>query len=64
MKRFFARPYAYAVTFSVALTLLLVWSLLAVFVIPRELDTPEEYETIDFSKFTKPAETDAVTDIR
>lgn len=62
MKRFFARPYAYAVTFIAALTLLLVWSLLAVFVIPRELDTPEEYETIDFSKFTKPAETHPVTE--
>ena len=60
MKRFFARPYAYAVTFSVALALLLVWSLLAVFVIPREMEAPEEYETIDFSKFTKPAETQPV----
>lgn len=62
MKRFFARPYAYAVTFSLALTLLLVWSLLAVFVIPREMEAPEEYETIDFSKFTRPAETDAATE--
>ena len=62
MKRFFARPCAYAVTFSVALVLLFVWSLLAVFVIPREMEAPEEYETIDFSKFTKPAETQPVTE--
>ena len=62
MKRFFARPYAYAVTFSVALALLFVWSLLAVFVIPREMEAPEEYETIDFSRFTKPAETQPVTE--
>ena len=55
--RFFAKPYVYAVCFSLALTLLLAWSLLAVFVIPKELETPdEEYETIDFSKFTQPPE--------
>lgn len=66
MKSFITRPYAYAVTFSVALTLLLVWSLLAVFVIPRELEQPEdEFGTIDFSRFTEPPTeqtTDAATD--
>ena len=62
MKRFFARPYAYAVTFSVALTLLLVWSLLAVFVIPRELEPSEDgYGTVDFSRFTEPP-TEQLTD--
>lgn len=62
MKSFITRPYAYAVTFSVALTLLLVWSLLAVFVIPRELEQPEdEFGTIDFSRFTEQI-TDAATD--
>ena len=66
MKSFITRPYVYAVTFSVALTLFLVWSLLAVFVIPRELEQPEdEFGTIDFSQFTEPPTeqiTDAATD--
>ena len=62
MKSFITRPYAYAVTFSVALTLLLVCSLLAVFVIPRKLEQPEdEFGTIDFSRFTEQI-TDAATD--
>ena len=56
MKRFFARPYAYAVTFSVALTLLFAWSLLAVFVIPRELEQQGDgFETVDLSRFTTAA---------
>ena len=56
MKRFFARPYAYAVTFSAALTLLFAWSLLAVFVIPRELEQQGDgFETVDLSRFTTAA---------
>ena len=58
--RFIKKPYVYAACFSLALTLLLAWSLLAVFVIPKELEQPsEEYETIDFSKFTKEPATEA-----
>ncbi len=56
MVRFFGKPYVYAVCFGLALTLLLAWSLLAVFVIPREMEPPEEYETIDLSGFTRPSE--------
>ena len=56
MKRFFARPYAYAVTFSAALTLLFAWSLLAVFVIPREFEQQGDgFETVDLSRFTTAA---------
>lgn len=54
MRRFFAKPYVYAACFSLALTLLFAWSLLTVFVIPREMEPSEELETIDFSQFTKP----------
>lgn len=61
MGRFLKRPFAYAVIFGLALTLLLAWSLLAVFVIPRELE-PEEFETVDLSAFTKPAESGSVTE--
>ena len=51
---FIKKPYAYALCFSLALTLLLSWSLLTVFIIPREMDQPdEEYATIDISKFTE-----------
>lgn len=58
MIRFFTKPYVYTVLFTLALTALLAWSLLAVFVIPKELETPTvEYETIDFSKFTQPSVT-------
>lgn len=54
MVRFFQKPYVYSICFGLALTLLLAWSLLAVFVIPREMEPAEEFETIDFSQFTKP----------
>ena len=54
--RFFRRPYAYALCFSLALTLLLAWSLLAVFIIPRELEQPDnEFVTVDLSQFTTAA---------
>ena len=50
---FFKKPYRYALCFSLALTLLLAWSLLAVFVIPKELEQPDgEFETVDLSRFT------------
>ena len=53
---FIKRPYSYAICFSLALTLLLAWSLLAVFIIPRELEQPnDEYATIDLSQFTTSA---------
>ena len=57
MLHFFRKPYVYCVTFSLALTLLLAWSLLSVFIIPKDMEEPEEeYETIDLSQFTKPQE--------
>ena len=64
MLDFFRKPYLYCVTFSLALTLLLAWSLLAVFIIPKEMEQPgEEYETIDLSQFTTaPEDTDAPGD--
>ena len=50
---FIHKPYRYAICFSLALTLLLAWSLLSVFIIPKELEQPdEEYATIDLSQFT------------
>ena len=53
---FIKKPYAYAICFSLALTLLLSWSLLAVFVIPREMEqTGDTFETIDLSHFTTAA---------
>lgn len=56
MGSFIRKPFVYAITFGLALTLLLAWSLLSVFVIPKELEEPHgEYETVDFSRFTKPA---------
>ena len=59
MLKFLRKPYAYSITFSLALTLLLTWSLLTVFIIPKELEAPEEeYETIDLSPFTKPQESE------
>ncbi len=59
MLKFFRKPYAYSIIFSLALTLLLTWSLLTVFIIPKELEEPEEeYETIDLSQFTKPQESE------
>jgi hypothetical protein len=59
MLNFFRKPYVYCITFSLALTLLLAWSLMAVFIIPKELEEPEEeYETIDLSQFTKPQESE------
>ena len=59
MLNFFRKPYVYCITFSLALTLLLAWSLMAVFIIPKELVEPEEeYETIDLSQFTKPQESE------
>ncbi len=58
MGSFIRKPYVYAVFFGLAMALLLAWSLLSVFVIPKELEQPdEEYETIDFSRFTRPAST-------
>ncbi len=66
MGSFIRKPFVYAITLGLALTLLLVWSLLSVFVIPKELEQPhEEYETVDFSRFTKPSapETEAEPDI-
>ena len=63
MGSFIRKPFVYAITFSIALILLLSWSLLSVFVIPKELEAPsEEYETIDFSRFTRPAATEPVVD--
>ena len=63
MGSFFRKPFVYAITFGLALTLLFAWSLLSVFVIPKELETPnEEYETIDFSRFTKPDFTDTAAE--
>lgn len=62
MLRFLRKPYVYSVCFSLALAALLAWSLLAVFVIPREMEQPEEYETIDISRFTKPAESETVAE--
>ena len=58
MKRFLARPFAYAACFGAALSLLFAWSLLAVFVIPREMEEPEAYDTVDLSQFTRPADTE------
>ena len=53
---FIKKPYRYAVCFSLALTLLLVWSLLSVFIIPKELEQPgDSFETIDLSRFTTAA---------
>ena len=57
MLNFFRKPYVYCITFSLALTMLLAWSLLAVFIIPKEIEEPEEeFETVDLSQFTKPQE--------
>lgn len=62
MKRFFSKPFAYAACFGTALTLFFAWSLLAVFVIPREMEEPEAFDTIDFSKFTHPADPEPPTE--
>ena len=54
--RFFRRPYVYAICFSLSLSMLLSWTLLSVFIIPKELEQPnEEYATIDLSQFTTAA---------
>ena len=54
--RFFRRPYVYAICFSLSLSMLLSWTLLSVFIIPKELEQPnEEYATIDLSQFTPAA---------
>ena len=63
MLHFFRKPYVYCVTFSLALTLLLTWSLLTIFIIPKEIEVPEEeFETIDLSQFTKPQESTTAGD--
>lgn len=51
MRSFFRKPFVYTAFFSTALTLLFLWTILLVFVIPRA-DAGSGYETGDRNQFT------------
>ena len=56
MLSFFQKPYRFAMCAILLLSGLFAWSLLDVYIIPEAPVQEMEYETIDFSRFTRPAE--------